>query len=164
MPITFNKIDFRSVLEQWLCIDDEYISTISTIQRETGFRAIHALYGEVVMHVTQLEAISYDEGKKDSKFVYPIRKYGSDEVYFAICASFCKAGVTDVGEGISALRNEIAHVGRPKKVLRKLTSQDVGNLNRLIFLVIVGKVLDRLGVPPGICHSYQNRLIPREFR
>lgn len=161
MPIKNSNINLASIMDTWLNTPINYSTIISSIQQETGFRYEHLLHGELVIYATQTESISYDAGvDKEAKYQYPLDTYGCDKIKDGIKKIFDKVGETDIGKGIAELRNEIAHIGKPKKLLSSLSMRDIIDISQYLQLTIIGYILDNLGVPKNIITDYQNKIIP----
>lgn len=71
-----------------------------------------------------------------------------------------KAGEADIGTGIGELRNEIAHVGKPKELLGSLSITDMIKISQYLQMTIIGYILTRLGVDRNLIDDYQIRLTP----
>ena len=161
MPITNSKIDLASIFSNWLKAPGDYSTIVSNIQNDVGFQAIHFLHGEIVLYATQLEAISNSNGiNNEQKYQYPIDTYGCDKIKNGLQKILIKCGETDIGRGISDLRNEIAHVGKLKHLLLSLSMEDIGDISRYLQMVIIGYVLTGLGVQKDIITEYQNAFSP----
>lgn len=169
MPITYSHIDVLRVLEAWHAKSfDEYSVIISAIQHETGFRTRHSLHGEIVIYSSQLESISKKEGrtKNQDKYNYPIGKYGSPEIQIGLKTVLQKVSTNQsLGEIISDLRADIAHVKIPKKkVLTKLSLQDLADTARYLQMTIIAYILTELGVDETRVKAYQNEFMPKHER
>lgn len=161
MPITQHSIDLQSVISQWLLSCKDYSTLVSSIQNETGYRTEHQIHGELVVYGTQFEAISY-EAKEKKKYEFPIDEYATKKIKDGVSSILNKAGESDIGTGISKLRNEIAHVGRPKKLMKILTMRDLVDLSLYFQLTILGNVLTNLGVNKEVINKYQDRFSPEQ--
>lgn len=159
MPITQHSIDLESIITQWLLYSKNYSTLVSSIQNETGYRTEHQLHGELVVYGTQFEAISHDARNKN-KYEYPIDRYATENIKNGISRIFSRVGETDIGVGISKLRNEIAHVGRPKKMMKVLTMKDLVDLSLYFQLTIIGNILTSLGVGKTVVNKYQDKFSP----
>lgn len=162
MPITQHSIDLESVIAKWLLSSKDYSTLVSSIQNETGYRTEHQIHGELVVYSTQFEAISYDAREMKNKYEYPIDQFATPQIKNGILNIFKKAGKTDIGVGISTLRNEIAHVGRPKKLMKILTMRDLVDLSLYFQLTILGNTLTSLGVDKEVINKYQDNFIPEQ--
>lgn len=160
MPIKNTNISLADVLETWLQRNRDFSTIVSGIQTETGFRDEHSLHGEIVLYATQFESISYSNKIKDKKYQFPIDTYGIPKISSGILEIFKTVGITDIGVGISDLRNEIAHVGRPKTLLKKLSVRDLMYISRYMHIVIVGYVLSELKIPSDVIKSYVDAFTP----
>ena len=67
------------------------------------------------------------------------------------------------GEYISDLRNDIAHVGRPSKLLPKITARNQFKISRALQIVVIGFVLEDIGVSANKREKYQDSLIRLDY-
>jgi hypothetical protein len=161
MPITYSNIDLSKVLEAWFAISDKCSVIVTGIQHEIGFRNEHSIHGEIVLWATQLKSISEAENIKEEQYEYPIKTYGSDQVKKGLKQIFAKINKKTLGENIGNLRDEIAHVGRPKKLLKVLSLQELANFDRYLQITIIAYILTKLGIPHHVIEDYQNKLTPK---
>lgn len=162
LPIINSNIDLASVITKWLEISKNHWIASSMIQHRTGFVDNHSLHGEIVLYVTLLESISSNDSildQKYKKYQYPLEKYGCEEILQPISQIFFKVGITDIGVAISDLRNDIAHIGRPKKILELLTFKDMIRISNYMELTILGYILHELGIANDVIEKYQKLLI-----
>ena len=161
MPITKSNIDLSAIIQSWLANPKSHTTIVSSIQNETGFRDVHSLHGELVLYATQLESISHSMGiKNDQKYDHPLSTFGSENIRKGIGAIFVKSGEADIGKAISDLRNEIAHVGKPKKLLLSLSMQDMITISQYLQMTIIGYILESLGVKKEVINNYQDKFAP----
>lgn len=161
LPITNNKVDLASLIAEWMSSPDRFSTIVSSIQNETGYREVHSLHGELVLFSTQFETISYDDGQKVKKYEYPLIRYGTELILDGVKTIFARFGELDVGAGISNLRNEIAHVGRPKRLIKLMPMEDLILLSQYLELTIVGYMLSKIGVDSELIKLYQDRYCPQ---
>ncbi len=160
MPITKNKINLENVIENWIKQSKKFTMIISSLQHETGFRNEHSVHGELVLYATQFESISHQAGVGNAKkYEYPVNQFGTDKIKNLLTQIFSNVGETDFAKGIGSLRNEIAHVGRPKDLLSTLTIRDMVNISQLLQITILGYALNTIGVDSNMISEYQNKLI-----
>jgi len=161
MPITRSNIDLASTIGKWLGISENYSTLVSSIQNETGYTNLHSIYGEFILYATQLEMIAHTESPKNKeKYLYPIKKYTSKEVIKNIYILLAKIGEKDIGVFISSLRGELAHVGRPRKLLKKLSLNEITKLCQYMQMTVLGFTLTELGVEEEVIFEYQNKFTP----
>lgn len=165
MPIRVTKIDLVSTIKEWLKKSKDYSTIISNIiQSETGYRNLHSLYGELILYATQFEKISHDDSKNDSKknkkYEYPVDNYGTPKIKDGIKNILSIVGETDLGKGIASIRNEITHIGRPKKLLNILSINDIFKLVQYFQITIIGYVLHQLKIDKAVISEYQDKFIP----
>lgn len=161
MPITKSNIDLANSIKKWLVQAKKYTTIISSLQHETGYRSEHAVHGELVMYATQFESISMaaQVGNME-KYEYPVIQFGTDNTKNSLVKIFSNAGESDFGKGIGDLRNEIAHVGKPKALLSSLTLRDMVKISQLLQITILGYVLNEIGVSSEVIEKYQDNLTP----
>lgn len=159
MPITRSKVDLANAITSWLKQSQKFTTIVSSLQHETGFRNQHSVHGELVMYATQFESISHSAGVGNtSKYEYPVNQFGTDKIKNSLTRIFSSVGETAYGKGIGNLRNEIAHVGKPKTLLSTLTIRDMVDISHLLQITILGYVLDAIGINKNIIAEYQDKL------
>ena len=162
MPITASKIDLVPIVESWLSLSKRFSTIVTSLQHETGLRNEHSLYGEIVLYATHFEYISLSDGVTNhEKYKYPVNKYGTVQIESGLSKVFQTVGEDNFGKGISILRNEIAHIGRPPRLLLELSLSDMCYISQFLQVTILGYVLYTLGVNKEIIHEYQNRITPK---
>lgn len=160
MPITQSTVHLDSIVSTWLKKPQTYSPIVSSIQHETGFRNAHAAHGEIVVYTTQFESISHIAGQKDKKYEYPLESFGNQKIREGLMRIFTKSSLKGVAVAIGELRNEIAHVGRPKCWLKTLSLDQLVRISQYLQLTIIGYVLTDIGVPKDVICTYQHRLSP----
>jgi hypothetical protein len=112
------------------------------------------------LYATQFEAISYAASAIDKKYEYPIDNYGTPKIKAGISKILANAGESEIGIGIGNLRNEIAHVGKSKQLLRVLSMRDMVNMSQCLQMTILGYILDGLGLDRRVISKYQDEFTP----
>lgn len=154
MPVNKSNVDFEHVFSNWLKHPNQHSILISSIQNETGFRTEHNIHGEIILYATQLESISYEAGQKHKKYEYPLEKYGNESIHNRLMDIFQLQTTEAVGIAIGEIRNEISHVGRPKKWLSNLQMGKLVQLTHLLQLTIISYILTGLGLPKKLVDKY----------
>lgn len=160
MPIRKNTIKFESIVTEWFKAQHSQSPVVTRIQSETGFRSEHVAHGEIVLYATQIESISYSAGEKDKKYEYPLQVYGCQRLQAGIMKAFGVHSLEDMAIALADLRNEIAHVGRPKKWLTSLSLGQLVDVSRYLQLTIIGYILQDIGVPKDVVENYQAQYAP----
>lgn len=160
MPITQSTVPLDSIVSAWLKAPKNNSPIVSSIQHETGFRTAHVAHGEIVLYATQLESISYVAGHKDKKYEYPLTTYGSQKLRDGLMKTFGVSSLEDVAVAIGGLRNEIAHVGRPKCWLETLSLEQLVRISQYLQLTIIGRMLAEIGVAADVIGTYQDSHSP----
>jgi hypothetical protein len=157
LPLNASHINLPKVLRAWSDKSSEFSTPISAIQNTGKFFSYHDTISSIVLNATQLEAISYARRKKDDKFGYPIRLLASKKSR-AKLRNLLKCTDKQIGSRIADLRNEIAHVGRPKVHLSSLTSKDLFKVCRILESTVLVHALRQLGVSKASTHYFQDRI------
>lgn len=160
MPITKTNIDLASTIQKWLKAPKNYSTIVSSLQNETELRDEHSLHGELVLYATQFEAISYSASAKNNKYEYPVDNYATSKIKNGIMTILNNAGEINMGKGIGNIRNEIAHVGKPKKLLNILSMKDMAFMSRYLQLTILGYILRKLDLEESVISAYQDKFAP----
>lgn len=160
MPITQSTVPLDSIVSTWLQAPKSHSPIVSSIQNETGFRDEHTVHGEIVLYATQFESISYIAGKKNQKYEYPLVQYGCPKLCEGFTKTFGKSSLEEAAKALGDLRNEIAHVGKPKQWLVTLSLRELVRISQYLQLTIIGYILANIGVPAKAVVSYQERYSP----
>lgn len=148
-----------TVLSNWFKVYDDFRVLSVAHQYETGYRTLHYAHSDIILYSTQLEAINLDlGGPSATKYVGPIETYASPELAFQLRKVFEKVNECDLGKAISTIRNELAHVGRPKVMMNKLSIDDYVDIGHMLRLVVISHLLEKLGIDRERIHQYQRRL------
>lgn len=161
MPITESNIDIAKAISNWLEKSRKHSIIVSSLQYETGFATDHSVHGELVMYATHFESISHSNSIKNrTKYEYPVSQFGTEKIRNSLTRIFSDAGETDFGKGIGDLRNEIAHIGRKKRLLAILDLQDMVDISMLLRITILGYVLNDIGLNKKVINDYQDKWLP----
>jgi len=160
MPITISNITLEVIISEWLKARQNNSIILSSIQNETGFRDQHTVHGEFVLYATQFESISYNAKQKANKYEYPLTNYACQKIKDSIAKILDKPLISDAAIAIGDLRNEITHVGKPKKVLSNLSLHDLIRISKYLQLTLIGYMLHTIGVPQDVITKYQDKFSP----
>ena len=161
MPITQFNVDLPGIMKSWLETPLKYGTVITAIQHKTGIRDLHSLHGDIVLYATQFDSISHEAGIDPvEKYTYPLKTFSSYKVISGVQKILSNVGESDFGKGIADLRNEIAHVGKPKRLLAALTIRDLGRLTQFMEVTVLGSILTTLGVKKDVIEHYQDISTP----
>lgn len=159
LPLNWKQLDMSVVLSNWFKVYDDFRVLSAAHQYETGFRTLHYAHSDIILYSTQIEAINIDlGGKTGTKYVNPIETYASLELVSQLRKVFEKVNEYDLGKALSSLRNELAHVGRPKVIMKTLTIDDYVDIGHILRLVVISHLLSKLGIDKEQIHRYQSRL------
>lgn len=161
MPITQGTIPLDEVVRCWFREPDRYSVLVSAMQGETGFRDQHSAHGDILLYATQLESISYSDGQKLRKYTHPLENFAGQRVQQCLLRAFALKDLESVGVAISDLRNEIAHVGRPRVWLARLGLSTLVKIGQCLQLIVLDNILKQLGVPDETRAKYQEAFCPQ---
>lgn len=160
LPLNSKDIDIAALIPAWLRNCDRFATIISTLQGSTGLISEHEVLASIVLSVAQLEGMAKEAGKDGNKekFQYGIDHHASDKVR-AKLKTLLGGDVDELGVAISDVRNEIAHMGRPKKYLNTLDFDKRYTASLALEVVVAGYALDQIGVAKYARDKYQDKLI-----
>lgn len=159
MPLNWKQLDMETVLSNWFKVYDDFRVLSASHQYETGFRTLHYAHSDIILYSTQLEAINIDLGETSSaRYINPINTYASPELKLTLSKVFAKTGENNLGKAISDLRNELAHVGRPKVLMKQLSIDDYIEIGHIMRLVVISYLFSKLGIAQDKIYQYQSRL------
>jgi hypothetical protein len=147
MPVTHANAKLEVILRAWLLEHREHVVLVSGLQHGTGWQTRHDTFGAIVLHVAQLESIHHVEvGKGGGKYDYALSKYATPRLLGFMQGLFEVNSMPELVSAVWDLRNEIAHYGRPKLRLPKLSWLERVNIATCLELVIVSRILRALGL------------------
>ncbi|MCS6241372.1 ApeA N-terminal domain 1-containing protein [Shewanella baltica] len=160
MPINRKSVNLNESLIKWFELYDNYKVLSTTFQYETNFRTLHTAYSDIILYLANIEAIAIDIGThKKYKYISPINKYASRELTKSLETIFKRVNTNDLGTNLSDIRGELAHEGRPKKLMYELDIVDYIDIASLLKLIVVSHLLSKLGFNIRDIHAYQVKLI-----
>lgn len=160
LPLNWQQVDLGAVLRNWLEISDNYNSLSVTYQNETGYRTLHQAHADIILYATQLESINLSlNGKTGEKYTGPIDNYGREIIRPKLELIFSQFNNNDLGKNIADLRNELAHVGRPKTLMKTLTIDDYIDIGLYLKMVVTSHLLSQLGLTHEQIQKYQMKVI-----
>lgn len=158
-PITLNKIDFSDVIGRWISENEKFKLYATKIKNKFGRIHEHELHAEIVLLLTQLESIHHSSGKKNEKEKYdaPLKFYDKFHILIILKDNLLLNDVSEVGKALGALRGEIAHVGKPIKLLKKLDVFNLFIICLCLDLVITSHIYEKLGIAPENIKKFQEK-------
>lgn len=159
MPISKSTIAFNEIFSNWLRSPLSDSAVVLSIQNQTGYKNSHSTHGEIVLYTTQFESISYLAKEVAIKYEYPLQHHASTKLKDGLKKIFNVGSIEEVAKGIADLRNEIAHVGRPKNWLEKLPLREQMKISQCLELTIIGYHLENIGIPKEIIYKYQDKYL-----
>ncbi|QTJ31197.1 hypothetical protein [Xanthomonas citri] len=161
-PFTINieDIDLARTFDAWTRERANFSTTLSRIQSQGFVIASHDVLAGIVLSATQLESIGHQEGHKTSKYQHPIENYACSSLKAALAAQL-KCTESTIGQKISDLRNEIAHVGRPKILLQQFNIREQHVISMMLDLVVLGYLMMKIEVSRVAMEKYQKSLLTK---
>lgn len=160
MPINLPSIDASVVFERWWKSCKGYSSFVPKIVHDFGHRTAYQSRSELVLLLTQLEKINDEiKGDKSRKYQNPIQHYGCAELQSLLrsALSLHQRPEEELGIVLSDLRNEIAHFGRPIKLLDNLTLRRLIIVCRCLDIVVASHIYQQLGITEQTIDRFQKR-------
>lgn len=159
LPISVGDLPFETVLSNWLIMSERFSVVVSGIKSQTGLTSFHETLGDIVLYATQFESISHEANEK-KKYEFPLTSYADPIINSILEKIFNIYGVDKVGIAISELRNEIAHVGRPKHWINILNFHELISISQCLEAVVLSYVMITLDVPKLTTFNYQRQIVP----
>jgi len=157
-PRTINN--FSEVISNWFKEYDAYQSFVSQIANRFGRYHDHELRALIVLHLVQLEAISISLGNHKDKYNFPLEKYDKTNIRDLIGSIFELNDNTKIGENLSRLRGEIAHLAASSKILSKIGPMGLLKISRCLEIIIASHIYERLEIPSANIAEFQRKEIP----
>lgn len=160
LPITAADLPLDPTIKKWMADPERHSVLVSAIQHEVGFRTEHTAHGDAVLYASQLESISYAAGHKKDKYEYAILRFGTPKLLTALESVLGESGSAAVGIAVGDIRNEIAHVGRPRTRLANIKLAGLMKFSYCLQLVVAANALESITVPRDVVQRYVDKLLP----
>lgn len=162
LPIKYSDINISEVLNCWFHYKNNFKLISSLIRHDIGTASTHQLYSTIMMLAVHLEEISISEKiANNQKYQYPIDTYASENVHTQISKILNRYSQDNIGKTIGRIRDELAHVMKPRVILLAMSSHELIELSQLFELVIISWIFQtKLGINIVACHNYQDCLCP----
>jgi hypothetical protein len=166
MPITPDSVSLPKIFKNWIKFSNGnyangYNDFTAKIANDFGVYHEHSVRADFVMLLTQLEQITKEHKMKPSeKYNYPISLYDKSTVLQVIKKALCfDQSVENVGVRLTELRGEVAHIGRPRKYLKNLSSINFLCVCKCLDIIIVSHIYTELGVSAKVIRQYQEKCL-----
>jgi hypothetical protein len=180
MPINVGNICLGTILENWFRLEHGFQSFIPKIANNFFTKDKYEIRAEIVLLLAQIEKVNKEiEGEYRERYDYPINVYASKEtlklitdslqletepllkniqffVFWAIFLIFLKEDLK-FGTVLSELRSEIAHFGKPIKLLDKLEFTNLVALCRGLDLIIASHIYKQLEIEDHLIIAFQQK-------
>ena len=161
LPLNNSAVSLELLIPKWKDKCKNYSSTTSMLQSMTNIVSTHETHGSIVLCATQLEDIAVEAGftSRRDKYSYGVSTFASPKLREKL-ASLLECKEDEIGQSYSSLRGEIAHVRKARRYLNRLGSKRVYLVSRAMQLVVIGYILEQIGVSEKGREQYQDRLLP----
>ncbi len=152
--------DFSKVISNWIKHREAFQSFASQITNRFGRYHEHELKASIVLYLVQLEEISKSLGAKDNnKYDFAFDRYDKIDINGRIESEFGLDGKSTIGEELSRLRAEIAHLGRPNQILRKIGYLGLFKTVICLEIIIATHIYEVLGIPDENIVEFQKQTV-----
>ncbi|MBX9266915.1 hypothetical protein [Chromobacterium violaceum] len=153
--------DFSAVMRKWVELGNSF--QLFTLRISNRFPPVqeHDLRAELILGLTQLEAVAKELGKNKEadKYDYPLSHYDK----FKICTLLRKVLFTaenkTIGQSLTSLRGEVAHTSRTAKSLNKMGLLNFFIACRCIDIINASHIYSRLDIPMDNIANFQKQEI-----
>lgn len=159
LPISNRTASLDDLIEKWSTSTRNSV-IIASIQNETNFRSEHQVHGEIMLYATQMENIAYADKQTSKKYEYTLNKYASKCIVESLETILSVVGAKQLGIKIGDLRNEIAHVGKPKQLLLQMDQRQLMRIAGYMHLIVISYILEQLDVSKQLIENYQSAFSP----
>ncbi|HVV69610.1 MAG TPA: HEPN domain-containing protein [Gammaproteobacteria bacterium] len=169
--ITPFTVDMKTILTTWMKkYFDQYNTFIQKIANYTGFSPFYEyeVRSEYVFLTAILEEIYHNTKDRNKKYNYENRYSYAIDLYSGAALQktlknllkIDKENIT-LGKAIGNLRNEIAHAGKPKNHMLKLSSLELFDICKCLDIIITAYIYKDLGIPSKVIESFKEKEISK---
>lgn len=158
MPIKLQTIDLGSVVKRWFEAQQGYTLFASKLHDDFGDRVEHTTQTEYILLLAQLEGIAQKAGLDHKKrYEEAIQTFGSADLINQLLTLLGAKTLTDAASTLSDLRAEIAHLGRPRKLLSTIDHGKFIALNRSLDVIIASYIYQHLGITQQVIEEFRSQ-------
>lgn len=153
-----SEIKLESIFEHWFTTKSQYDTFVPKLANTFRTYRSHELKGSIIMLLTQLEHISKSHKKNGAeKYDFPIKNYNYSNTT-EVLASLLKTSQENIGKKLSALRGELAHIGRGKaKILESIPPIWLVGISICLDIVIASHIFHGMKINKGTVRKFQER-------
>lgn len=158
LPIVPRNIrNFSDVITSWFEKYDGFQSFAPQVANRFGRYHEHELRAAIVLNLAQIEAICHILGsrKGEDKYDLPISTYDKAGIREILKSLICSNDDSKIGSRLGELRGEIAHVGRPIRLLPRLGAIGLLRVNRCLELIIASHIYKNIGIAESNIIEFQ---------
>lgn len=153
-------VNFTKVALNWLY--NKYDTTVLSVIVQFRLKWVNKrdIYGNFLLQCSQLEFMNSQlGGGKKTKYLLPIKSFGSNIIIEKLDKYFSKKSALDIGESISKIRAGIAHPTKDNiKFLKKFEVDEIYDLTIILFSIVLSKYFIDSGIDQKVTHNYQYQL------
>lgn len=154
-PIWPRSMNFSKNLPKWIEEKDNYQVILNIIQYQKERITQAEAYASIILLSTYLEGISSELGKhKGGKYKAPIDEYASPKLKTYLL-QVLKTTDDKLATDLSDLRNELGHIKKDKRLMKKLTLSEYAEIVKIYETIIISDLLKKLGLDMSTIHHYQ---------
>lgn len=158
LPLTYDDVDISALISAWVINRERFDTIVSMVQSKGRLASPHAVLSSIVLSAAQMEDMAYEVGQSSDRYGFAVRTYASQRLQWHL-AEVLSCKVEDLGIAVSDLRNDIAHVARPKKVLVRLSSRQRFVVSIALETIVAGYSLESVGLDRTAREKFQDLLI-----
>jgi hypothetical protein len=161
MPINGTNTDLKTAISKWFSNFDDFYEVLSTeFQFDTGMRTLHSVQSGILMFVSNLEFIGKELGvTPKERYETPLRHYCEEKILKRFTEIIDSHTKKELGAAISDLRNDIAHLTRPKQLIHKIPFCHLMEIYEILRGIVAAHVLCLIGVPLDKAKEWQKRYV-----
>ena len=154
MPIKYSNIALDEVVANWFGVADAFSSVASCLQDLGTIQSERSIHANIVLHTTHLESIAYGADQTQNRYEFAIKTHSGIRVQEELMKVFSAPSIEEAAKAVGDLRNEIAHMLKPRDWLRRLLLPEISRVESLLKLTIVAYAMKEIGVPQLYIDEY----------
>lgn len=161
LHIALNKLsDFSVILKNWFQQYEKFKLFADYINNKTNRFHNHEIRAMIVLHLTQIESIadllkkSMNITKHEGKYDFPLNQLDKTNIRMFLRTLFEN---DNIGQVLSDIRAEIAHVGKPPITLNKLGNSRLLQVCICLEIIITTYIYTQLEIPEANIIEFQSK-------
>lgn len=161
LPIALNKLNnFSVILKNWFQQYEKFKLFADYIDNKTNRFHHHEIRAMIVLHLTQIESIadllkkSMNITKHEGKYDFPLNQLDKTNIRKFLQKLFENE---NIGQVLSDIRAEIAHVGKPPITLNTLDNYGLLQVCKCLEIIITTYIYTQLEIPEANIIEFQSQ-------